>query len=464
MRNNKWLVSFILLVLLAAIFLPVVYTGYSSIQYAESELAAKNYASAADQFSRAARLLPWRVDLWEQAGIAAGTGGDAPRAISFLKRAPQLSEQGWSVLAYSYFSENNIPSALDAYQRGLQVYDSPVLYAGLAFIFRQQKDWDAERNALTDQIQLDAQDAYAHYRLGLLLTFLESGQSLSELMLASALDPQADSAVQTLRSALNISSTQSDPSQQLVTIGRALGLVQEWDLSIEAFEKAITLNAENADAWAWLGEAKQQIGQDGGVELERAAVLDHTSVTVLALRGLYWNRQEKYQQMLAEYLLAAEYEPSNPAWQAGIGNAYFKIGDLTAALTAYQLATDLAPNDPTYWRLLAVFCAENNIHIEDLGLPAAQKAVQFAPEDPFALDALGWLYLMSGRLSNAEQTLSGVVEQFPAHFPARIHLAMTYLAQENRTAAYSELIYIRDVNLNGVDGLFASQLLQKYFP
>ncbi len=464
MHKNKWLVSLILLVLLASIFLPVVFTGYSSIQHAESELAAENYASAADLFSRAARFLPWRVDLWEQAGIAAGTGGDAPRAISFLKRAPQLSERGWSVLAYSYFSENDIPSALDAYQRGLQVYDSPALYAGLAFVYRQQKNWDAERNALTDQIRLDARDAYAHYRLGLLLTFLEPAQSLSELMLASSLDPQADSAVQTLRSALNVSSTQPEPSQQLVTIGRALGLVQEWDLSIEAFEKAITLNAENADAWAWLGEAKQQIGQEGGAELDRAAVLDHTSVTVLALRGLYWNRQEKYQQMLAEYLLAAEYEPSNPAWQAGIGNAYFKLGDLAAALMAYQLATDLAPNDPTYWRLLAVFCAENNIHIEDLGLPAAQKAAQFAPDDPFALDALGWLYLMSGRFSNAEQTLSGVVEQFPAHFPARVHLAMTYLAQNDRMAAYGELIHIRDTDVNGADGLFAGQLLQKYFP
>ncbi len=110
-------------------------------------------------------------------------------------------------------------------------------------------------------------------------------------MLASSLDPETDPAVQTLRTALNLSATQPDPSQQLVTIGRTLGLVQEWDLSIAAFEKAIELNAENAEAWAWLGEAKQQIGQDGRVELDQAVTLDPTSVTVRALRGLYWNRQ-----------------------------------------------------------------------------------------------------------------------------------------------------------------------------
>jgi hypothetical protein len=75
------------------------------------------------------------------------------------------------------------------------------------------------------------------YRLGLLLTVLEPEQALTNLMLASSLDPETDHAVQTLRAALNLSATQPDASQQMVTIGRALGLVQEWDLAIAAFGK-----------------------------------------------------------------------------------------------------------------------------------------------------------------------------------------------------------------------------------
>ena len=472
MHNNKWLVPIIIVTLLAAIIFPLVYNGYSSINRGEAEFARQDFAGAADSFSRAARFLPWRADLWEQAGIAAGNAGDTSRAIIFLKRAPQLSEQGWLVLAYSHYTSNDIPSALNAYQQGLRSFDSPSLHAGLAYIYRQQKNWLAEMDALKNQVRLDAGDVYAHYRVGLLLSFLEPEQALSELMLASSLDPQTDSAVQTLRSALNIAATQPDPSAQFVTIGRALGLVQEWDLSIAAFEKAIELNAENAEAWAWLGEAKQQTGdalsaskgQDGSVELDRALTLDHTSVTVRALRGLYWNRQQKYSQMLAEYLLAAEYDPTNPAWQAEIGNAYFKRGDISAALTAYQQATNIAPTDSTYWRLLAVFCADNNVHVEDIGLPAAQKAVELAPDDPFALDALGWSFLASGRYANAAQILLDVTKRFPDHLAAHIHLALTYLAQDDRTAAFNELIYVRDANGNGADGLFASQLLEKYFP
>jgi Flp pilus assembly protein TadD len=168
--------------------------------------------------------------------------------------------------------------------------------------------------------------------------------------------------------------------------------------------------------------------------------------------------------MLAEYMLAAEYEPSNPAWQAELGNAYTLNGDLASALSAYQNAVELAPGESTYWRLLAVFCAENGVQVEDFGLPAAQKAVELAPDDPFALDTLGWLYLSTGRFANAEQTLLDVIKRYPNHYPANIHLAMTYLTTGDRAAAFNELTYVRDADAGGASGTFAEQLLAKYFP
>ncbi|MDO9302838.1 MAG: tetratricopeptide repeat protein [Anaerolineales bacterium] len=464
MRNKKFIIPITITALLAAIFLPIIFMGYSALKNAEAEFAAQNYASAAKSFEQAARLLPWRDELWEKAGIAAARNGKQDQAIDFFKQAPTLSAEGWMWFGYSYYQISDFPSSINALEESLQLDSLPSAYNLLALIYRQQKNWAAERNVLENQLRMDAGDVYTYYRLGLLLTVLEPEQALTNLMFASSLDPEFDPAVQTLRAALNLSSTQPDASQQMVTIGRSLGLVQEWDLSAAAFEKAITLDAENAEAWAWLGEAKQQTGGDGRAELDQAVALDHTSVVVRALRGLYWNRQEKYPQMLAEYLLAAEYEPTNPAWHAELGNAYFKRGDLVAALAAYQRATELAPNESTYWRLLAVFCAENGAQLEDVGLPAAQKAVNLAPNDPLTLDALGWAYLSSGRYANAEQTLLDVVARFPDHLPAHIHLALTYLAQGSRAAAFDKLTYVQSADPNGADGEMAKQLLKKYFP
>ena len=464
--RKKYLVIFAIGILLSLSFaLPVLSTAYSDVDRANAAEEAKDYKSASQSFARAARMLFWRNDLWEMAGLSAFSAELFPDAIKYLEKAPGLSEKGWTALAYSYLNLGNTRSALDAFQNGLQEYpNSAALYAGLGYLHRSQKDWGAERAALQNQIRFDSENIHAHYRLGLLLTLLEPDRALAELTPASSRDPEFESAVQTLRAALNLSFTQSDPSLQKVTIGRALGLVQEWDLSLTAFEIAVELNGQNAEAWAWLGEANQQTGRDGRAELDRALSIDHRSVTVRALRGLYWNRQEKYPQMLAEYLLAAEYEPANPVWQASLGEAYNRLGDLASAFVAYQRATVLAPDESTYWRLLAVFCAENGVHIEDAGLPAAQKAVELGPADPLAIDALGFSYFSSGRFANAQETLLSAIEIAPEYFPAHIHLALNYLAQGNRAAAFNVLTYVRDADVKGTNGLFARQLLEQYFP
>lgn len=450
--------------LLAAIILPIIFNGYSDLRRAEVDFAAQNYANATESFEQAARLLIWRGDLWEKAGIAAALNKNPTAAIEYFTHASSLSKEGWAWFGSSYLYLGDHELAIATLEQGLQFYDSADLYSLLAHVYRQQKNWDAERGALEHQLFLATGDAFGRYRLGQLLMVLDPELALPNLMRAASLDPEMDSAVQTLRAALNLSATQPDKSQKMVTIGRALGLVQDWDLAIAAFEKAIELNPENAEAWAWLGEAKQQTDLVGLAELDRAVTLDSTSVVVRALRGLYWSRQKNYSRMLSEYLLAAKYEPANPVWQAEIGNAQFNLGDLVAALAAYQHATELAPRDSKYWRLLTVFCAENGVRLEDVGLPAAEKAVQLAPEDPLALDALGWSYLSSGRYANAEQTLLNVIKRFPDHLPAHIHLGMTYLAQGNRAAAFDKLKYVHSVDVDGVYGEYANQLLIQYFP
>ena len=74
-------------------------------------------------------------------------------------------------------------------------------------------------------------DASAHYRLGLLLALSDPNRALSELKHASQLDPQFDPAVQILRTALNLVSSNDSDSDRLVIIGRGLGLVNRMQSS-----------------------------------------------------------------------------------------------------------------------------------------------------------------------------------------------------------------------------------------
>ena len=264
--------------------------------------------------------------------------------------------------------------------------------------------------------------------------------------------------------ALKAAGNESDPARRLVIIGRGLGLVEEWGLASSAFEKATNQDGTNAEAWAWLGEARQHQGQDGRQELDKALALGPQDPVVHALRGLYWRRKGNYPNALAEDQKALQIDPANPAWQVTVGEAYTLNGDLVSALSAYQKGTSLAPNDASYWRLLAMFCADNNVQVLQIGLPAAQKAAELAPADAQALDALGYSYLRAGYLYNAEQNLLKAVKAAPELAETHLHLAETYLQKGDRTSALDQLTLARQLDTNGPTGQFAEQLIKEYYP
>jgi tetratricopeptide (TPR) repeat protein len=458
---NRYKYQIAALALLLALF---ALWGYAKVWQAERAIQQGDYHAASEAYARIARVLFWSSDLWEQAGISAALGNDHAAAIDYLEKAPSLSEEGWLRLAGSHYQLGDSAAAIRSIEQGLEAHDAASLYGLLALIYRDQQDFQAEQAALLEQTRLDTEDAYAHYRLGLLMTLFSPENALPFLTRASSLNPEVDSAVQTVRAALALSSTQTDDSQKLLSIGRAFGLVHEWELAVEAFTQAVELDPKNSEAWAWIGEANQQTGQEGGAELDQALSLSGTNPTVFALRALQWSRQGKYELALDEYLLAAKYDAENPAWQAGMGDAYAKLGDLVAALAAYQRAVELSTGEVSYLVRLAFFCAENGVNLEEVGLPAAQQAAELAPNDPFALDALGLSYFSLRYYVSAEMALLKAIEAAPEYFPAHLHLALTYLAQGERTAAFNSLTYVRDADESGVYREAAIQLLGQYFP
>lgn len=460
MRNQIRTVL-ILLALLLAVSAPFIASGYSDLR--KASFASTNL-EAADQYRSAALRIPWRPDLYELAGHYYYHAKEYATAEAMYRKALRLnalSPEGWVAWGDVAYLQGETDRAAGLWEQGLtQPNPSEKLYSRLAEMYRQNGQYARAAQYLQRYVDIYQEDASARYRLGLLLTLSNQNKAFSELTSASQLDPQYDPAVQTLRTTLNLAAISESPSERQVIIGRGLGLVDEWELAHAAFEEAVKLDGNNAEAWAWLGEADQKsAGSEALNHLDRALELAPNSSVVRGLRGLYFQRAGNHRQALIEYQSAAKLEPDNPAWYVSIGEEFAGVGDLILALDAYQYAAALVPEDVSYWRLLADFCARNRVNIRDVGLPAAQMVVKLTPDDPLALDLLGWMLVLDGRYYEAERLLNQALERDPGLASAHYHLALLYLQTNDLAAMQNQLILARDLGSGE-----AGALLEQYFP
>jgi tetratricopeptide (TPR) repeat protein len=468
MRNTLRTVS-ILFVILAAIYVPIVISGYSELDKAAG---STSYLEAAKHHQTAARRLFWRADLYERAGHEYYYAKEYVLAEAMYQKTFQrhsLSPDGWVAWGDVIYLMGDPERAAQIWKQALeQPGYSEKLYSRLAQTYKESKDYVEAAHYLQLYVSNHLDDASARYRLGLLLTLSDPKLAAQELSAASQLDLNLDPASQTLRTALNLASLSESPSEQKTIIGRGLGLVYEWELARTAFEQAVQLNADNAEAWAWLAEADQQsageetldqVRSDAIVKLVRAASLNPNSAVVHVLRGLYFQRVGNHYEALAEFQTAAKLNPDDPTLYVSIAESFTNLGDLIRALEAYQAAVSIVPDDATYWRLLAQFSAQYNVNVVDVGVPAAQRAVIIAKNDPADLDLLGWLLLIAGRYPEAERQLLQALELAPQSASIHFHLALLYLQLEQPDMARDYLIRARD--LGSVE---AQTALTEYFP
>jgi len=447
---------------------PGLLAGWEDLRQAERAMGEERFAAASSYYSLAARRLPWQPALWEHAAQAALSGGDPQAAIPLFERAEDkkaLSPQGWLAWGDAYQQRGDLASALATWQAGIvQHGPSAAIYARLARAYRLRGDYPAAITAWHALLDLNAGDADAHYQLGLLLAAIAPELALPELMQAARLDPGLDAPVQGLRASLNAALLVDDRPYQLLISGRALAALGEWDLAAEAFRRAVAARRDYAEAWAWLGEARQHMGADGLPDLQRALLLDPDSPSVSALVGLYWQRQGRADQALAYFQKAVRLEPGNAAWQAAAGSAAEQTGDLVKSLAYYKQAVALDPQGAAYWRSLAAFCARYQVEVTETGLPAARHLIELAPKNWQSQDVMGQVAQAAGDPLSAEKYYLGALELAPEQAAPHFHLGVLYLLMGRAQPAYDNLAKARKLDPDGPYGWQAGRLLERYFP
>jgi tetratricopeptide (TPR) repeat protein len=454
----------IIVTVLAFILLPRLAAGLLYLRFAEHPDLTNNEMDTAKAYAAAAARIPWMPLLWEKAGIKALQAGDEQEAVEYLIQAEKqhvISKSGWSSLGEAYQQSGELLLAVQAWEKAIPL---PQAYRSLASLELSRGNLDASIDYWKEDIAIEPENASAYYTLGLILTANAPEQALPKLMQAAKLDPDLESSVENLRTALNTALLSDDRAYQFLVSGRALGAVNHWDLAAEAFQKAISFRSDYAEAWAWLGEANQQQKQDGGFEIKQAVKLDAQSAMVQGLYGLYLQRQGKPNEALSAFQKAAQLEPEDPGWQMALGSAAAQTGDLANAYEFYLHAVELAPDDIETWKALVTFSVSNDIFVDTTGLPAAQNLIKLAPKDWESYDLAGQAEFSLGNNDEAESYFKKAIQIDPAQAAPALHLGLVYLQTGNLASCYSYLNLTKILDPNGSYGWQAGRLLGQYFP
>ncbi len=458
----------ILLILLVLLLAPRPLAGALDLEAASRSLAAEDYAAAADAFARAASHLPWRGDLWGQAGQAAWLAGDPQQALRWFaegeaRRALNLAD--WLVYGEAFQALGDMESAVRVWEQSVEQFGpSAGAEQRLAEAYRLAGDYELSIAALQKSLELDPKNADAHFELGLLLTASSPQEALPELMQAAALDPAFDTPVQFLRAELNRAFLRDEPAYHYLTAGRALAALGHWDLASEAFIRALEADMEYAEAWAWLGEARQQTGLDGRPQLERALFLNPASASVQALDGLYWLRQGQPEKAMLACAKAAALEPENPAWQVALGDSAAAAGKFTQAIEYYRRAIELDPDNLPAWQGLALVSVKSGANVEEMGREAVRQLLRLAPDDWLTYDIAGRMAALLLAREEAEKYFLKAIELAPDQPAPHLHLALAYLDFGQAASAYDKLVDTIQLDPEGDYGWQAQRLLEQYFP
>ena len=424
--------------------------GFELARQAQSD----NSLQAADELARLAEQIPWREDLWEQAGHYAMAADAYPEAIMYFGKAltaGQLTATGFLALGDAYLLTDHIDLSIQTWETLHEKFTpSEESLTRLADAYLSKDEYDKAISALKILLDLQSQVishksqvADIYYTLGILLAAHNPASAPPYLLQAAELNHDEGTLARELAFTIQRALPKGEPAYTLLAAGQKLAQHNQWVHAAHAFQQATQLRPDYAEAWAYLGEAYQQIGNlpagTGFTELEHALSLDPASLAANTFMALYWQRSGD-PQLAQEYLqTAANLDPYNTTLQIHLGEMWARGGDLSTALTFYEKAIELNPYNPTSYQAMAEFCIRYNLDLHEMALPAARQALSLAPNDPASLDVMGQVLFRLGDYLNAERFYLQVLQHNEHYPPTHLHLGLLYILLDQPAMARSHL-------------------------
>jgi Tfp pilus assembly protein PilF len=314
------------------------------------------------------------------------------------------------------------------------------------------------------QDKVAAQSAEADYLTLLRLASQEPAQALDGLD-SYAFSPSiyAEDA-RGLAQSIRFAELQESEAYSLTAVAQAFARLAQWELSVSALLRATAADPNYAEAWAYLAEAQQQTGVDGQAALETALSLDPLSISANLFQALYLQRLGEYQQAQRFLDVARLLEPESPSIYLQLAQNSVLAGDVPGAREYYEQALALDPENLEMLKALAAYSVNNQIYIEEIGLPVSRRILLLAPQDPAALVLMGRAtFLSNGQDEQAKVLFERAISINPNFVEAHLHLGLYLIAGEEFQLARGHFEHIVLIAPDTEEAKLATQIIEEYY-
>ncbi len=214
----------------------------------------------------------------------------------------------------------------------------------------------------------------------------------------------------------------SDSAYRAVALGRAYLAGNDLIMAARAFQSATVANPNYGDAFAYYGFTLDQLGQDGGAQIDRALEINRDLVIARYFRALHEIAQGDQSNALIDLQSAIDHEPQNYLIAIELGRAYSRQSDFGSAEKWLKVARDIRPDDGLSWQALCELYVGRGYGSIDQAITTAQKMVSLAPDEAEAHVWLGRAYLLYGNFQFADQEFRSAVQLDPRSASAHYFL------------------------------------------
>lgn len=252
-------------------------------------------------------------------------------------------------------------------------------------------------------LQLDPTDDITRYQLGLLWLIDDPTQAMTLLAAIDTTTPLGSQA-QEISAVL--------PPTDLLALGLVLTELGEWIAAERVMSELIHIEPMNWRAYLYRGYLRDQQGGNGMDDLETALGLSDNPALVLYFLGLHWRSVDNnLEAALDAFELATEIDPQNPAVAIEVALTYQEMGRDELAIQWFDQTLRLDPYNIDWHRLRAAFYAE--IDPETVSIPPIEQSLALFPQDPHLLTSLGYANHQIGEYSAARPLLIEAVRLDP---------------------------------------------------